>query len=268
MVMISDSSSSCARAACSGSMSHRFIPCSIASKNAVGFAAAGSRKQDNDGDVIIALRRPAKKFWQRSAMAGRSSSAQSIASPESLMADFKEEIRKRLAELNLSGARENEIVEELSQHLEEQYEHSLSRGASEEEAYQSTLHALAENDLLASELKRVERRVDQNPIQMGTERKTNMLGDLRQDLRYGLRMLAKNPAFTIIAVLALALGIGANTAIFSVVDAVLLRPLAFKNPDRLVMIWENATHLGFPKDTPSPANFIDWRQQSTVFDGM
>src|SRR2546430_1447368 len=103
---------------------------------------------------------------------------------------------------------------------------------------------------------------------MGTQRRSNMIGDLGQDVRYGLRMLAKNPAFTAIAVLALALGIGANSAIFSVVNAILLRPLPYKNPEQLVMVWENATHLGFPKDTPSPANFLDWRQQTTVFEGM
>src|SRR6185312_16974634 len=78
----------------------------------------------------------------------------------------------------------------------------------------------------------------------------------------------KNPAFTAIAVLALALGIGANSAIFTVVNAILLRPLPYKNPDQLVMVWDNQAHLGFPKDTPSPANFLDWRQQTTVFEGM
>src|SRR5947199_7809082 len=103
---------------------------------------------------------------------------------------------------------------------------------------------------------------------MGTQRKSSMIGDLGQDMKYGLRMLAKNPAFTAIAVLALALGIGANSAIFSVVNAILLRPLPYRNPGQLVMIWENATHLGFPKNTPSPANFLDWRQQATVFSGM
>ena len=103
---------------------------------------------------------------------------------------------------------------------------------------------------------------------MGTEGKSNMLGDLWQDLRYGLRMLMRNPGFTIVAVLALALGIGANSAIFSVVNTVLLRPLPYKNPDALMMVWEDATHLGFPFNTPSPANFIDWREQNTVFEGM
>src|SRR5439155_3485672 len=180
----------------------------------------------------------------------------------------KGEIRKRLAALNLPPTREGEIVEELSQHLEDQYEQILSRGASEEEACQAVLLELKENDFLERELKRVERRVRPEPILMRTENKSNILADLAQDLRYGLRMLAKNPGFTTIAVIALALGIGANSAIFSVVNTVLLRPLPYKSPERLVMVWEEAAHLGFPKNTPSPANFLDWRSQNTVFEAM
>ena len=185
------------------------------------------------------------------------------------MPDFKGEIRKRIAALNLSPTRENEIVEELSQHLDDQYEQALRSAATEEEARQAVLRELNENDFLAPALKRIERRIPQNSVVvMGTERKTNMLGDLWQDLRYGLRMLLRNPGFTIVAVIALALGIGANSAIFSVVNTVLLRPLPYKNPDALVMVWDEQTHLGFPKDTPSPANFLDWREQNTVFEGM
>ena len=184
------------------------------------------------------------------------------------MPDFKNEITKRLAGLNLSPTREAEIVEELSQHLEDQYEAALPGAATEEEAKRAVLREFTANDLLGSELKRVEQRVAREPVPLGTRRRTHMIGDLRQDLRYGLRTLTKNPAFTVIAVLAIALGIGANSAIFSVVNAILLRPLPYKNPDQLVVIWENATHLGFPKNTPSPANFLDWRQQNTVFEGM
>ena len=185
------------------------------------------------------------------------------------MPDFKEEIRKRLAALNLSATRENEIVEELSQHLEDQYERALRSAATEEDARQVVLRELNENDFLAPAPKRIERRNPQNPVVvMGTERKTNMLGDLWQDLRYGLRMLVRNPGFTVVAVIALALGIGANSAIFSVVNTVLLKPLPYKNPDALMTVWEDATHLGFPFNTPSPANFIDWREQNTVFEGM
>src|SRR6059058_2457218 len=184
------------------------------------------------------------------------------------MPDFKIEIRARLAELGLSPVREPEIVEELSQHLEEEYEWALSCGASEDEARKQVLEQLNAPDLLGRELKHVEQRVSAAGVTLGTEEKINMFADLWQDLRYALRTLAKNPAFTSIAIVAIALGIGANTVIFSAVNAVLLRPLPFKNPAQLVMVWENATHLGFPKNTPSPPNFVDWQKQNTVFTGM
>ena len=184
------------------------------------------------------------------------------------MPDWKEEIRKRLEGVALSPVREHEIIEELSQHLEDQYEQNLRSATTEEEAARAVLLSLDESNLLGPELKRVERRAPAEVVALGAERKTNMLGDLGQDLHYGIRMLMRAPAFTAIAVLALALGIGANSAIFSVVNTVLLRPLPYKNPDALMVLWEDATHMGFPDNTPSPANFIDWRDQNTVFEGM
>ena len=80
-----------------------------------------------------------------------------------------------------------------------------------------------------------------------------------QDARYGWRMLANSPGFTFVALLTLMLGIGSNAAIFSVVNAVLLRALPFQDPDRLVMVWEDASKVGFPHNTPSPGNFSDWK---------
>ena len=184
------------------------------------------------------------------------------------MPEFRTDIRARLAELGLPPVREAEIVEELSEHLEDEYERALGSGASEDEARKQALEQLNTPDLLGRELKRVERRVSQSPVTLGAETKSTILADLWQDLRYGLRTLLKNPGFTIVAVVALALGIGANSAIFSVVNSVLLRPLPFKSPKQLVMVWENAVHLGFPKNTPSPPSFLDWQRQNTVFTGM
>jgi putative ABC transport system permease protein len=91
---------------------------------------------------------------------------------------------------------------------------------------------------------------------------------LLQDVRYGLRVLAQRPGFTAVAVVTLALGIGANTAIFSLVSAVLVRPLGYREAGRLVMVWENAAAAGFPQDTPAPANYADWKAQNRVFDDM
>jgi putative ABC transport system permease protein len=91
---------------------------------------------------------------------------------------------------------------------------------------------------------------------------------LLQDLRYGLRMLAKNSGFTIFAVITLALGIGANTAIFSVVNAALLRPLPYQDPNRLVYVWSAEKARGINQSTVSIPDLHDWRAQNRVFEGM
>src|SRR5712664_3928642 len=93
------------------------------------------------------------------------------------------------------------------------------------------------------------------------------MGNLLQDIRYGIRTLAKNPGFTIVAVLTLALGIGANTAIFSVVQSVLLRPLPYPEPDRLVEIW-NTYPPQVPRGELSPGDYADWKQQNQSFSEM
>jgi len=80
--------------------------------------------------------------------------------------------------------------------------------------------------------------------------------------------MAKKPGFTAVAIIIMALGIGANTAIFSLVRAVLLRPLPFANAERLAMVWEDASYVGFPKNTPAPANYADWKARNEVFEDM
>ena len=89
-----------------------------------------------------------------------------------------------------------------------------------------------------------------------------------QDVKYGVRMLVKSPGFTLVAVIALALGIGANTAIFTVVNAVLIRSLPYRSPDRLVVVWEKNRNRGRDQNVISPANYLDWQDRNSVFESM
>ena len=91
------------------------------------------------------------------------------------------------------------------------------------------------------------------------------MDSLIKDVRYGVRMLTKNPGVTFVAVVTLALGIGANSAMFSVVNTVLLKPFSFRNPEQLVVVWERSLKEGLPRMVVSPPNFADWRNQNQVF---
>jgi predicted permease len=182
------------------------------------------------------------------------------------MPDWNEPIRKQLADLNFAPAREAEIVEELAQHAEDRYRELQSGGATDEEARRITLDDLGGHQLLASELRAVERTDAPEPVVLGGAGKAHFLSGLAQDLRYGFRTLRKNPGFTAIAILALGLGIGANTAIFSVVNGVLLRPLSYPDPSRLLMIWE--TTAEFSQASVAYPNYLDWRRDSRSFTDM
>ena len=88
------------------------------------------------------------------------------------------------------------------------------------------------------------------------------------DVQYAIRVLLKHRTFSAMAIATLAIAIGANTAIFSVVRAVLLDALPYRNASALVVIWQDATSIGFPKNTPAPGDYGDWKSQNSVFEGM
>src|SRR5262249_39667083 len=192
----------------------------------------------------------------------------------SRMPEWKREIIERLAPLNLAPTREAEIVEELSQHLEDRYAESLSGGATEGEAHRAALAELSESATLQRELRAGEPRIAQETIALGNNRRMNMIADLWQDLRYGARMLMKRPGFTLIAVITLSLGVGANTAIFSVVNAVLLNPLPYPESEQLMMVYGEFPALKTNQMRLSLPEYVDFRQQtrsfaaSGVFDGV
>jgi len=149
---------------------------------------------------------------------------------------------------------DQERARELDAYLEEETAEDVARGMSPEEARYAARRKLGNTTLIREDIYRM-----------------NSLGWLEtlwQDLRYAVRMLRKNPGFTMVAVLTLALGIGATTAIFSVVYAVLLRPLPFKDPGRLVMVWETWDKRGEDRVVVAPANYADWKDQSKTLERM
>ena len=181
------------------------------------------------------------------------------------MIDWKPEIARRLVGLKLEPTREAEIVEELAQHLDDRYTELRASGLTSEEACRAALVDLSDSRVLVRELLLVEQQVNREPVVLGTRRK-NMIGDLWQDLRYGSRMLSKSPGFTLVAVLSLTLGIGANTAIFSLINTALLRPLPIPNPQQLVALNNSAERRNFP--TFSYPNYKDFRDRNEVFSGL
>jgi len=162
----------------------------------------------------------------------------------------------RLAGSFRKSPADTELDEELRAHLEALTEENIRRGMEPEEAGYAARREFGGVEQ-AKELYREQRGLP-------------FLETLLQDARFGARLLAKNPGFTCVAALTLALGIGANTAIFSVVQGMLLQPPPFPRPEQLVMVWEDVHLPNYQNDqnTPAPGNFMDWRARNSAFNGM
>jgi putative ABC transport system permease protein len=150
------------------------------------------------------------------------------------MPDFKREIRDRLGHLNLEPTREAAIVEEMSQHMEQRFEELVAQGASRAAAEEAVLRELSAGQRLEKELLLVEKHVPVEPALPETISFRGALGRTAKDFRYALRTIRLNPGVSLVVVLSLALGIGANTAIFQLLDAVRMRTLPVKHPEQLV----------------------------------
>jgi len=163
-------------------------------------------------------------------------------------------LKQRWYALTHKDKLEDELDEELRFHLEREIEQNLKNGMSPEEARYAAFRTFGS--------------LDQSKEACRDARGVRMIENILQDVRYSLRLLVKNPAFTFVVVLTLALGIGANTAIFSFANGILLRPLPYPQSDRLAVLDETALKRGINSMGVSYPNFLDWREQNSVFTGI
>jgi putative ABC transport system permease protein len=177
------------------------------------------------------------------------------------------DIRARLAAARLNPAREAEIAQELAQHLDDRYAELRRDGIAPDDARAQALDELKDHARMREQLAAVERRESTVPP-AGAPPRDRLLAGLWQDVRFALRALRLNPGFAALALTTLALGIAATTVIYAVVDTVLLRPLPYRDADRLVHIWETSGGDVARRSAASYANFVDWRTESRTIDAM
>jgi putative ABC transport system permease protein len=187
--------------------------------------------------------------------------------------DFRALVRERLRALDVGPATEAEVVEELAGHLADLHADAVARGASPDEAGAQVAAEIGRQAALVVRLRRAIGTGETRPPDawralgepVAVTGSASMFETLWQDVRHGARLLTNTPVFTAVAILTLAIGIGANTAVFSVLNAVVLRPLPYPDADRLVMVFVDNTVLGVHDDITSYPGYLDWRDRSRSF---
>src|SRR6185503_11112324 len=177
-----------------------------------------------------------------------------------MMHDWQSEVRARLASLNLKPEREADIVDEIAQHLAERYREATAAGLSPDEATRLALAEFRAGNALAQRIAALKQAHAPAAVTVGVST-GHLLEDLWHDLRYAVRAFAKQPAFAATAVLILALGIGATTAIFSVVYSVLIKPLPYPNADELVKL-RHSVNGQFGSADFEPSMYVTYRDEN------
>src|SRR6185369_2288448 len=147
-----------------------------------------------------------------------------------------------------------DLEEEMQEHLREKIEELVDQGMSEAEARDAARRRFGNATFIAE--------------QSRDEWTVKVVADVWRDLRYAVRLMRQSPAFAVVAIVCLALGIGANAVIFAVVDHVLLRPLPYPSPERLVAVWTRNPGEGREHGASSAGDFYDWRAQSPFFESL
>jgi putative ABC transport system permease protein len=190
--------------------------------------------------------------------------------------DWTAFVRERLRLGTLTPSRESRIVRELASQLEDFYGAALESGATDDEADAHARAQIQDWERLADDVRQANRSCTEPPIErianaiehvpVGHGGGRVMVADLMRDTRYAVRQLIKSPGFALVAILTMALGIGATSAIFSVINGVILRPLPYRDPDSLVRVNEIVPQYG--RFSVAPASFLDWRTQTRSFETM
>jgi macrolide transport system ATP-binding/permease protein len=187
------------------------------------------------------------------------------------MPDWRREVRNRLATIPIPPANEPALVEELAQHLEDRYEEMRASDVNDSEAYRAVVAELQNSDLLSRAPLNMPRVSNNNSVPPGATSTGDMISDFWRDLRFGMRAMRKSTVFTFFSVLTLALGIGANTTVFTIINTLLLHPLPAEDPSHLVALYSTQVKSAKQSNKTLPLSYLDLKDygdKNSVFQSL